>query len=87
MDLNDFLAKLDRPNIVRPTRRMTQAELESYLDKTADILRGNADHSCLGSFHSGSLGRILTVSPASRSTCSSVWFALPETIMEGAAGA
>jgi type I restriction enzyme M protein len=24
---------------------MTQSELESYLDKAADILRGNADHS------------------------------------------
>jgi type I restriction enzyme M protein len=24
---------------------MTQGELESYLDKAADILRGNADHS------------------------------------------
>lgn len=31
--------------IIRPTRRMTQGELESYLDKAADILRGNADHS------------------------------------------
>ena len=30
---------------VRPTRRMTQGELENYLDKAADILRGNADHS------------------------------------------
>lgn len=24
---------------------MTQAELETYLDKVADILRGNSDHS------------------------------------------
>jgi len=45
MNLNELLATLDRPIIVRPARRMTQAELESYLDKTADILRGNADHS------------------------------------------
>ncbi len=45
MDLNELLATLDRPIIVRPTRRMTKAELENYLDKAADILRGNADHS------------------------------------------
>ena len=29
----------------RPIRRMTQAELDSYLEKAADILRGNVDHS------------------------------------------
>src|SRR5437667_307376 len=29
----------------RPTRRMTQAELDSFLGKAADILRGNVDHS------------------------------------------
>ena len=29
----------------RPTRWITQSELESYLDKAADIPRGNADHS------------------------------------------
>jgi Fic family protein len=45
MDLNELLATLDRPIMIRPARRMTQAELESYLDKTADILRGNADQS------------------------------------------
>jgi type I restriction enzyme M protein len=45
MNLNELLATLDTPIVVRPTRRMTQAELESYLDKAADILRGNADHS------------------------------------------
>jgi len=28
-----------------PARRMTQAELESYLDTAANILRGSADHS------------------------------------------
>jgi len=39
------LALLAEPIVVRPTRRMTQGELESYLDKAADILRGNADHS------------------------------------------
>jgi type I restriction enzyme M protein len=29
----------------RPVRRMTQAELDSFLEKAADILRGNVDHS------------------------------------------
>jgi len=29
----------------RPLRRMTQAELDSFLEKAADILRGNVDHS------------------------------------------
>lgn len=45
MNLDELLATLDAPIVVRPTRRMTQGELESYLDKAADILRGNADHS------------------------------------------
>jgi len=45
MSLTELLAKLDTPIIIRPTRRMTQGELEAYLDKAADILRGNADHS------------------------------------------
>jgi len=44
MNLTELLAKLDAPFVIRPTRRMTQGELETYLDKTADILRGNADH-------------------------------------------
>jgi type I restriction enzyme M protein len=30
---------------LRPRRRLTQAELDSFLDKAADILRGNVDHS------------------------------------------
>ncbi len=30
---------------VRPFRRLTQAELDSFLEKAADILRGNVDHS------------------------------------------
>src|SRR5713226_5757904 len=29
----------------RPRRRLTQAELDAFLDKAADILRGNVDHS------------------------------------------
>lgn len=29
----------------RPIRRMTQAELDGFLEKAADILRGNVDHS------------------------------------------
>ncbi|MFZ5651832.1 MAG: N-6 DNA methylase [Bacillota bacterium] len=45
MNLDEILASLDAPIIVRPVRRMTQGELESYLEKAADILRGNADHS------------------------------------------
>src|SRR5438105_6817121 len=28
-----------------PVRRLTQSELDSFLDKAADILRGNVDHS------------------------------------------
>ncbi|WP_020505216.1 type I restriction-modification system subunit M [Lamprocystis purpurea] len=45
MNLDELLSTLESPILVRPTRRMTQGELESYLDKAADILRGNADHS------------------------------------------
>lgn len=45
MNLNELLSNLESPIIVRPARRMTQGELENYLDKAADILRGNADHS------------------------------------------
>jgi type I restriction enzyme M protein len=45
MNLQELLAKLETPIVIRPTRRMTQGELETYLDKAADILRGNADHS------------------------------------------
>lgn len=45
MNLEQLLEQLDSPITIRPTRRMTQGELESYLDKAADILRGNADHS------------------------------------------
>lgn len=45
MNLHELLTSLEATIVVRPTRRMTQGELESYLDKAADILRGNADHS------------------------------------------
>ncbi len=45
MNLTELLTTLEAPIVVRPPRRMTQGELESYLDKAADILRGNADHS------------------------------------------
>lgn len=45
MNLEELLSTLESPIVIRPTRRMTQGELESYLDKAADILRGNADHS------------------------------------------
>jgi type I restriction enzyme M protein len=45
MNLDELLSTLESPIVIRPTRRMTQGELESYLDKAADILRGNADHS------------------------------------------
>src|SRR5882724_13143605 len=33
------------PSISTPLRRMTQAELDGFLEKAADILRGNVDHS------------------------------------------
>lgn len=45
MKLEELLTTLESPIVIRPTRRMTQGELEGYLDKAADILRGNADHS------------------------------------------
>ncbi len=45
MNLEELLGTLESPIVIRPTRRMTQGELESYHDKAADILRGNADHS------------------------------------------
>ena len=45
MNLTELLATLDAPIEIRPTRRMTKGELESYLDTAANILRGNADHS------------------------------------------
>jgi type I restriction enzyme M protein len=45
MNLEQLLETLASPIVLRPVRRMTQGELESYLDKAADILRGNADHS------------------------------------------
>ncbi len=45
MNLDDLLSTLETPILVRPTRRLTQGELENYLDKAADILRGNDDHS------------------------------------------
>jgi type I restriction enzyme M protein len=45
MELKELLATFERPIIVHPARRMTQAELERCLDKAAHILRGNADHS------------------------------------------
>jgi type I restriction enzyme M protein len=35
----------DTPKISIPLRRMTQAELDAFLEKAADILRGNVDHS------------------------------------------
>lgn len=45
MNLDELLTSLEAPIVIRPTRRMTQGELESHLNKAADILRGNADHS------------------------------------------
>ena len=45
MYLNELLTTLETPIILRPTRRMTQSELEGYLEKAANILRGNTDHS------------------------------------------
>lgn len=37
--------KDEAPVISIPLRRMTQAELDAFLEKAADILRGNVDHS------------------------------------------
>jgi type I restriction enzyme M protein len=34
-----------RATLKRPVRRLTQSELDDFLDKAADILRGNVDHS------------------------------------------
>ena len=34
-----------RAILKRPVRRLTQSELDAFLDKAADILRGNVDHS------------------------------------------
>jgi type I restriction enzyme M protein len=34
-----------RPAPMRPQRRMTQAELDAFLEKAADLLRGGVDHS------------------------------------------
>ncbi len=45
MKLAELLSTLESPIVIRPTHRMTQGELESYLDKAANILHGNADHS------------------------------------------
>jgi type I restriction enzyme M protein len=46
MNLEELFSTLESSIVIRPTRRMTQGELESYLDEAADILRGNnADHS------------------------------------------
>ena len=45
LDLEQLLATLEEPIKTRPARRMTQGELEKYLEKAADLLRGNVDHS------------------------------------------
>ena len=45
MNLQELLTKLETPIVIRPTRRMAQGELEIYLDKAADILRGKSDYS------------------------------------------
>ena len=39
------MAKESSPTSSIPLRRMTQAELDAFLEKAADILRGNVDHS------------------------------------------
>ncbi|MDH5323665.1 MAG: hypothetical protein OEW81_14750 [Gammaproteobacteria bacterium] len=45
LDLEHLVASLEEPIRTRPARRMTQGELEKYLEKAADLLRGNVDHS------------------------------------------
>ena len=39
MNLQKLLTKLDTPIVIRPTWRMTQGELETYLDKVAETCR------------------------------------------------
>ena len=39
------MARQTTTTLERPRRRLTQAELDAFLDKAADILRGNVDHS------------------------------------------
>jgi type I restriction enzyme M protein len=39
------MARRSTVKLDRPRRRLTQAELDAFLDKAADILRGNVDHS------------------------------------------
>jgi hypothetical protein len=56
-NLQELLTKLETPIVIRPTRRMTQGELETYLDKAADILRGNADHSEFRGYAGAVLGQ------------------------------
>src|SRR5258708_31909891 len=34
-----------RATLRRPVRKLTQSELDNFLEKAADILRGNVDHS------------------------------------------
>src|SRR5664279_1675936 len=34
-----------KTTLKRPLRKLTQAELDTFLEKAADILRGNVDHS------------------------------------------
>ena len=36
MELDELLSNLESPIVIRPTRRMTLGELETYLDKAAD---------------------------------------------------
>jgi len=40
MNLDELLSTLESSIVIRPTHRMTLGELETYLDKAADILRG-----------------------------------------------
>src|SRR3954447_27061180 len=40
-----LMPRRSAPILERPRRRLTQAELDAFLDKAADILRGNVDHS------------------------------------------
>src|SRR5664279_539218 len=39
------MARRSTVKLDRPRRRLTQAELDAFLEKAADILRGNVDHS------------------------------------------
>lgn len=43
MNLDEILSTLESPIVIRPTRRMTQGELESYLDHAAISIKASSE--------------------------------------------